>query len=491
MANDQSWTDASEVIKNVWQLADCYSSYHTFDGTSWSSLEGWDKTTGRVRFQKEAHNSNSFNTTNLALLNDINARAACINHKGYLIASNVRASTITEMWKGDFEANFPPRSGYTLLSTKTRVLAIGGQLPGAVNNTVKTLVGELRPSDPQVQWVHGPDLPYAVNQSSAAAWGESGAVLFGGQSEQNPVPLMRWQNNEWSALEATGFPPSPRIYPCVATSATTMYVYGGRPLNVTAQPDPLLHELNLESLTWTNYTLSTTTNTTHPSSISDVSCSFVDPRPPTAVPYLHVFTQISTPTFQGPAMQVLDLNTKTWQALNGPIFVTTRLPSIQPSSGYASDDGRPSTFITVGIPVILGSLVLICFAWCVKQTRGCAEVTPANMDTTNSSGPVPPSIPECPPTSGPDDIEMGDLARAIRESEIEATTNQTSLSSDIPTHAPPSYDDVISDIATVPDNDFARPSTNSTTQSDPPHPAVLVHDTSSASTTAAIIDKSS
>ncbi|KAI9105671.1 hypothetical protein DFS34DRAFT_600255 [Phlyctochytrium arcticum] len=188
---------------------------------------------------------------------------------------------------------------------------------------------------------------------------------------------------------------------------------------------------------------------------------------------LHVFSQISTQEYKGAAMQVLDLNTKTWQ----PMYAVDTA-AIQQFQANESEYGRSSTFITFGVPAILGTLVLICFAWCVYRTRGCAEVTPVNINAATSSGLGPTPNPECLPTYGPNDndIEMGDLARAIRESEIEAAANQTSLSPDIPAHAPPSYDDVVSSVATLPDNESARPSTDSTPQSDSPHNAVIVHD---------------
>ncbi|KAI9095176.1 hypothetical protein DFS34DRAFT_662665 [Phlyctochytrium arcticum] len=481
----ESWTDASSIIKNVWQLADCSSSsggYSTFDGTTWNTLVSWDNVKGLATFRKQSPNS-GLNAKSIALFDNVNARAACAIQQRYLMAPNVSGNWF---WTGHTLIEGPPRSGYTLLSTSTQIWIIGGQLQGAGgNNTVKTSLTKIRPDGgpiqlAELQWADGPDLPYAVNHTSASAWGENGAVLFGGQSEMNPAPLMRLQNNVWSALEAKGTPPSPRLYPCIATSAAAMYVYGGRPLNATAQPDPLLYELNLESLTWSNHNLRTTTNTTHPVSISDISCHLPNPgnQGPSgagAATHLHIISQISTPTFSGPALQVVDLNTKTWQRIH-PVRTTVVGPVAQYIPEDTSKSGR--TFVTIGIPVIA---VLFGLAYGLRRLRAYGKVTPAaNLNTITTPGPVPPPIPECPPIYGPNDIEMGDLARAIRESEVEPTipTNQTSLSPDIPAHAPPSYDDVISSIAALPDTESARPSADSTAQSDSPHNTGIGHDTS-------------
>ncbi|KAI9105670.1 hypothetical protein DFS34DRAFT_21762 [Phlyctochytrium arcticum] len=240
MANVESWTRASSIIKNIWQLADCWSSgdgYTTFDGSAWNKLMTWDNVIGRASVQKQEDHYHDLDAIDLTLFNNVNARAACANRKRYLLATNV-GKPLGGPWTSvnHILAESPSRSGYTLLSTNKQIIVIGGQLIGAGNNTVKTSVMNVEHHDPRLQWEDGPDLPYAVNQTSAAAFGENGAILFGGQSEKTPVPLMRLQNNTWSALEAKGTPPSPRLYPCVATSATTMYVYGGRLLNPTAQP---------------------------------------------------------------------------------------------------------------------------------------------------------------------------------------------------------------------------------------------------------------
>ncbi|KAI9105668.1 hypothetical protein DFS34DRAFT_681836 [Phlyctochytrium arcticum] len=485
MANIEYWTDASKVIKNVWQLADCSSSgdgYSTFDGTAWHDLMTWGNIKGRGVFRTQANPYNNLDATvATALFSDVNARAACANKKRYLLAPNLGKRGEPWMWMDHTLAEGPPRSGYTLLSTNKQVWAIGGQLIDAGNNTVKTSVMKVDPYTSHIQgWEDGPDLPYAVNQTSAAAFGENGAVLFGGQSEMNPAPLMRLQNNTWSVLEAKGTPPAPRLYPCVATSAMSMFVYGGRLVNPTAQPDPLLHELNLESLTWTNHNLFTTNKDYHlpPTSISDISCHLPNannPGPSTALADLHVFSQISTQEFTGPAMQVLNLNSMMWQ----PMY-SVDTAGIPQSPGYASSTST-STFLTIGIPVIIAILVLVCFTCCVYRNRTRAEVTPYNITTATSSSRVPPPIPECRPAYGADDIEMGDLARAIHESEIEAAANQTSLSPNIPAYAPPSYDDVISSIAALPDNQSVLPATHIPTSSDAPHNTVIVHHTSPSS----------
>ncbi|KAI9095174.1 hypothetical protein DFS34DRAFT_188108 [Phlyctochytrium arcticum] len=198
-------------------------------------LMTWGQVKGRAAFQKQGKDPH--NNLDAALFNHVNARAACANKRRYLLAPSV-GEPLGEAWRSSTHilAEGPSRSGYALLSTDKQIWAIGGQLLGARNNTVKTSVMNVEHSGRRLQWVDGPDLPYAINQTSVTALGENGAVLFGGQSEMDPAPFMRLQNNTWSPLEATGSAPSPRIYPCVATRVNTMYVYGGRPVNATAQP---------------------------------------------------------------------------------------------------------------------------------------------------------------------------------------------------------------------------------------------------------------
>ncbi|KAI9095163.1 hypothetical protein DFS34DRAFT_187934 [Phlyctochytrium arcticum] len=471
MASTQSWTAASSIIKNVWQLADCSSSsyfggYSTFDGTTWNTFVSWDNVKGLATFRKQSPNF-SLNAKSLALFDNVNARAACAIHQRYLMAPNVSGNWF---WASHTLIDGPPRLGYALLSTSKQIWAIGGQLQGAGNNTVKTSVTKIRPDGGPIQlaelpWADGPDLPYAVNHTSAAAWGEDGAVLFGGQSEMIPAPLMRLQNNTWSALEAKGTPPSPRLYPCVATSATTMYVYGGRPVNATAQPDPLLHELNLESLTWTNHNLSTTTNTTHPVSISDISCYLPNPNNPgpSAGPltHLHVFSQISIPTFKGSAMQVLDLNTKTWQPIQ-PIETTTEFPDAR---SYVPEETRPAILGHNFVPIALAAFTtLAAFAYCLKRmgVYGKGKVTPLvdinnpPTTTTATSDSVPRCIPEpepeCLPAYKPNDIEIGNLNR---QSGIEVPSSSSSSPDIAP---PPSYDDLISPESPRPSTIMSTPS---------------------------------